>query len=68
MISVTRPCFLTVGLLQRSCLALAASTNESCGRNRASITKLQTELAPGSPWRLFAVLRRSAGAIGEGLV
>ena len=38
VMSTTRPCFLTVGLLHRSRLALASSTNESCGRNRAKMT------------------------------
>ena len=38
VISTTRPCFLTVGLLHRSCLALASSTKVSCGRKRARMT------------------------------
>ena len=38
VISTTRPCFLTVGLFHRSCLALASSTKVSCGRKRARMT------------------------------
>ena len=39
VISTARSCFLTVGLLHRSCLALASSTKVSCGRKRARMTK-----------------------------